>query len=488
MSAASDIEFEMMKKLGLIKTFSPSDVCEDDDVPEKCATQFDHDFYKCLWYSRTDVITSGSVNDVISSDDTLLRSATYKIDHSNFDILSESQIIMTFPSVKIKDKYRKDSQDAQIAWTPYPLINFIVHAQLKAGDTTIIDPFDTVWLMNHLKWNTDPQHMHIVEDSIGNRPCMLNWSDSIPSQTCYHKLPFGYSYSSASALPLYLFNSQIVLTKVITYHQDPIGKLLMMRITEDGKSWTHLPADPEMLDVGVFLPPSIEMKYHKLLPDEKQRNLESDVIVIPIHNVISLSGKNRMSNGLSDSIPITTMHPLLGIFAVARNLNSEEINYRSNFTNSVSVPGEHPISQFGMKYDNTVKFQKNSDSMRSHSMLSHFKNVPKDGYLAYAYSSKPFDTRYMVGPTLTAEYLASIILNYGQSRTDQPQSSSSKYKDIDESNYIRELLAKSKSESHSEKHEVPTDKSKYISEVRALIFRDLIFSKNDNGVRTFTIV
>lgn len=487
-TSPSDFEYIMMQKLGLMKTFLPSELCSTDEQPEQCATQFDHEFYRCLWYSRSDVVVDATViNDAVLPDKTIAKRAVYKIDNINYDILSESQIIVPFQSVKIKDKFRKDSQDAKIAWTPNPLINYIINVQLQAGDTTVIDPFDNIWLMQHLMWNTPPGELAIVNDSIGNRASMLEWSDSIPAQTCYHKLPFGYSYSSASALPLYLFNSQINLTKVITYHRNPVEKLLMMKITDDGANWTHVAAVSEMLEVSEFLPPTIEMVYHKLSPDEKEKNRELEGLVIPMHSVVSFSGKNLMRTGRSDSIPITTLHPLLGLFAVARNLESEKINRRSNFTTSLDGNGGYPISQFGMNYDKIVKFNKTADSMRSNKMLSHFKNVPlTSGYLAYPYSMKPFDTRYMVGPTIHQDFKAECILQYGENV--KADSSSSNVEDADDISLIRKLLAKSKEVIVSEgKQDVKYDSFEYQTEIRGLIFRDLIFTKGRDDVRLFSI-
>lgn len=497
-TSPADIELLMMQKLKLIETFSPSETCniEDPDDPdniEKCATQFDHVFYRNMWYARTDIATDGIVNEAVLPDKTVVKRAVYKIDNLNYDILSDSQIIVNFPSVKIKEKFRKDSQDARIAWTPNPLINFLINVQLQAGDTNIIDPFDTVWLMQHLMWNTEPGELPIVNDSIGNRPVMLEWSDNIPSQTCYHKLPFGYSYSTMSALPLYLFNKEIGLTKVITYHRNPIEKLLMMKITDDGVNWTNVSATSEILETGEFLPPTIEMSYHKLLAIEKAKNIDADAVVIPMHSVVSFTGKNRMILGKADAIPITTLHPLLGLFAVARNLESEKINHRSNFTTSTAVgspgDGEYPITQFNMYYDNVLKFSKTSDSMRSNKMLSHFKNVPLiKGYLAYPYATRPFDIKYMVGPTIHPDLKAVSMLQYGENRSELSNNGSgSNFDDSDDTSLIKKLLAKSKTPSVVEKSDVNYDNTEYQTEIRALIFRDLIFEKDANGLRLFSM-
>jgi hypothetical protein len=487
-TSPSDIEFLRMQKLGLMKTFSPSEICNVDDPPEECATQFDHDFYRCMWYSRTDIITDGTIVDAVLPDKTIVKRASYKIDHINHDILSRAQIICNFQSARVKDKYRKDSQDAMIAWTPNPLINFIINVELKAGDTTVIDPFDNIWLMQHIMWNTKPGELDIINDSIGNRPVMLNWSDNIPAQTCYYDLPFGYTYSSGSALPLYLFNSEISLHKVVTYHRNPIEKLLMMKITDDGTNWTYVPAALEMLEVSEFLPPTIEMSYHKLLPEEKETNKELDSIVIPMHTVLPFTGTNKMVLGKGDNIPITTLHPLLGVFTVARNLESEKINRRSNFTTSINGDGDYPITQFNMYYDTVLKFSKTSDSMRSNRMLAHYNNVPLvKGYLTYPYATRPFDTRYMVGPTLHPEFKASLLNQYGE-LVKAESSSSSSYDDADGTGLIRKLLAKSKAPVLVEKsQDVKYDSSEYQTEVRALVFRDLIFTKGPNGVRLFTM-
>lgn len=488
MSTPSEIEFIRMQKLGLMKTFSPSETCNVDEEAEKCASQFNHDFYRCLWYSRTDIVTDATIVDAVLPDKTIVKRASYKIDNKNYDILSKAQIICNFQAVRIKEKYRKDSQDAQIAWTPNPLINFIIDVQLKAGDTMVVDAFDNIWLMQHIMWNTPPGELPIINDSIGNRPCMLEWSDNIPAQTCYYDVPFGYTYSSASALPLYLFNGEISLHKVVTYHRNPIEKLLMMKITDDGNSWTYVPAVPEMLEVSEFLPPTIEMSYHKLLPDEKEENKKLDSIVIPMHSVVSFAGTNKMVLGKGDTIPITTLHPLLGIFAVARNLESEKINRRSNFTTSIDGNGEYPITLMNMYYDTVLKFSKSADSMRSNRMLAHFNNVPlTKGYLAYPYATRPFDTRYMVGPTIHPDFKASMLLQYGE--TAKIESSSSSYDDSDGTGLIKKLLAKSKTpvlvEQHVN-HDVNTN-YEYQTEIRALIYRDLIFSRGDDGVRLFNI-
>lgn len=494
MSSASDIEFHRMQKLGSMKTFVPSEVCEFDEqgnpIPEQCATQFDHDFYRCLWYSRTDVVTDATINDAVLPDKTIVRRAIYKIDSTNFDILSKAQIIVNFQAVKVKDKFRRDSQDAKIAWTPNPLINFVIEVVLRAGDTTVIDPFDNIWLMQHMMWNTPPGELPVVNDSIGNRPVMLEWSDSIPAQTCYYDLPFGYTYSSASALPLYLFNSQISLSKVVTFHRNPIEKLLMMKITDDGANWTNVPATPEMLDVSEFLPPTIEMSYHKLLPDEKKKNLERESLVIPMHSVVSFTGRNQMTMGRSDNIPITTMHPLLGLFAVARNLDSEKINRRSNFTTSIDGEGGYPISQFSMYYDNVLKFSKTSDSMRSNRMLAHYKNVPlTKGYLTYPYATRPFDTHYMVGPVIHPDFKAYTLLQYGDAI--KSENVSNQFDDTDDTSLIRKLLAKTKTPIASDQFNVgsssSTNQCSYQSEIRGLIYRDLIFEVDAKGIRTFTI-
>lgn len=491
MTTPSQIEYMSMKKLGQMSTFAPNEECRPGDLEEFVATQFDSDFYKNMWYSRADIIVEGTVNDGALADKiSTIKRAVFKIDTKNYDILQKSQIIVSFPSIKIKEKYRNNSQDAKIAWTPFPVINYIIDVQLRAGDTTIIDPFDTVWLMNHLVWNTNPGDMDIVNNSIGNKPSMLDWTESIPGQTCYHKLPFGYSYSLSSALPLYLFNSQISLSQVITYHRNPVEKLLMMKITDDGNNWTQIAAQTEMLEISECLPPTIEMSYHKILEREKQRVMERPEIVIPMHNVVSFSGKNKKQIGEADPISITTLHPLLAIFANSRNLKAEELNIRSNYTTNVYSPkdGSSPINNFYMSYDLVTKFNKTSESMSSNDMLSHFINVPQyGGYLAYAYSTRPFSVRYMVGPVINPDIKATLTVQYGKSNNQQerPQQRD----DGNETDLIKKLLEKkSKDESKSESQTSASDGNSYITEIRALVFRDLQFVKVKEGVFSFTLI
>lgn len=480
-----------MKKLGQMVAFEPLEECSPDDPEEEAATQFDYNFYKNMWYSRKDVLVEATVNDGTLSDKvTPIKKAIFKIDSTSYDNLSKCQIIVPFSSVKVKDKYRTGSKNAMIAWTEYPLINYIIDVQLKLGDTVIIDPFDTIWLMNHLIWNTPTSDMDIVNHSIGNRPSMLNWSYSISGQTCYHKLPFGYSYSQSSSLPLYLFNSQAQLTKVITYYKNPVEKLLRMKVTKDGDNWKHVPASSEMLEYSEFLPPTLKLSYHKILESEKSKIMSRDVIVIPMHSVTSFTGKNRKQAGDADPIAMTTTRPVLGIFAVSRNLEAETLNIRSNFTNNIYNPheGSSPISDFYMNYDTVTRFSETSDSMISDSMLSHFQNVPKrGGYIAFPYSQRPFSTSYMVGPNLNSDLKAVLTVKYdGQyQRAETPEEI---LLQDDENDIISRLLEKeSKGDFKSERYYNHTDENTYITEVRALIFRDLCFVKNKEGDFRFSI-
>ena len=489
MATSSEIEFVNMMKLNQMRAFEPSDVCDEDGLEEEAATQFDFEFYKNMWYSRSDVIVEGIPNESTLPDgtDTIIKKAQFKIDSGNYDILSETQIIFPFPSVKVKDKFRTNSQDAKIAWTPFALINNIIEVTLKYGDTTYIDPFDNIWLMNHLIWNTPEGDMNAVNYSIGNRPSMLEWNHSIPAQTCYHRIPFGYSYSPGSALPLYLFGSQVSLTHVVTYYKNPVEKLLMMKITDDGDNWTHIPSSLEMLEISECLAPTLELSYNKILPKEKEKIMERDVINIPMHTVVSFSGKNRNRIGNADTVELVTSHSVLGIFVVSRNIGAEELNIRSNYTNNIFDPtqGGSPISSFYMDYDTVKKFDKTADIMRSDKMLRHFVNVPKQaGYLAYPYSVRPFSTRYMVGPVLNSTMKASLTVHYG-GVMNKPKSESYQ-DDSSETDLIKKILErKSRGELSQDRHIGVADNNTYITEVRALIFRDLKFIKDKDGKFVF---
>lgn len=372
---------------------------DGEDVTEDIASIWYRNFSKIFWYSVTEEPFEHLRSTPDSELGDILTTSVYKVNPS-FHYLKGNEIQIPIPAVSVKEPLK---DKVRIAWTHNLGINYIQKTWIKIGDVKI-NEFDPGWLDDYMNWATEPSLSKQLNYSIGNVPELTTWNTSLNRKTCIFSIPFFYTYSGGSALPLFLLDSQTQVTQSLSYFSDPIKYLLRIEGTKDnGKTWRPIGRKTnyrKLISFNKFQDPVFSGDYGTITDEEKDDVIAEGAVAIPVHDVSIFKGSNDIGYGRDDPIKLHTSDPVIGMFWKALNVEAENNNYRTNYTtdaNDVNL-GVSPITSSEFKYGKVTRFRKSSEQMKSINMRKNFSNIPNlNGYHAYPFSQNPFHVRGHTG-------------------------------------------------------------------------------------------
>jgi hypothetical protein len=261
-----------------------------------------------------------------------------------------------WPEVKIFQKFKGK---VQICWTHNRGTNCFTKVSFNVGNT-FITSCDNAGI-DVLNVTQRSKNMKDFHKRMGNIQGTEEWTETLVSDSTNPILPWWFSRSTGSFLPLFLFAPDVVNFDFEV--RDKITSLLRMRTKEDDGSWRELSRDEIERDGMSYLEPMKEKLkpaeciffYIDSLKDEIDRilnnpecNKDNQVYNFEylFEDVIVGDADNDYKYGMDTTITPEIQFPSKFTVGLACNLQAESKNLYSNYTTSDSdvYGGNYPIS------------------------------------------------------------------------------------------------------------------------------------------------
>lgn len=344
--------------------------------------------------------------------------------NSKFDFFMHCYMRTTFPALEVKDSVK---ERYQICWPHNVGTNICKEGILRYDDDTA-QTIDNVWLDISGQFFIDPGFRDLYNTTIGNIPCLEEWTTSLPEYPTDVPQPWYYSKHISLAIPLCLCSkSRVTHTYTPRLKIEELLRIRVMKnykdvIADDGNKikpiWVPGKFNAKLIKGipkdGLIATPELWGRYALVTDEERKWHRTASSSIKYIQDIVRISSDNPKTYGQTEDLKILTTTPCLAMFWVGENMDATKHRNRSNYTtNSEDVyAGWNPCKNASLMIGIGYRFKElPSDHFDRMEPWYYFKSPPTEpGYNACSLSFDPNNLDNDVGITFDQNYSLKVKL------------------------------------------------------------------------------
>src|SRR5438105_2413147 len=233
---------------------------------------------------------------------------------------------LSYPGVRVRPDF---IDKVRVRWCKDCTIHYTHRSEFKINEKVYCTVLPSC-IDEYYSWNRTDD-IETFNNYMLNLPHMLEWTSELKPDVAEYIIPHFYSYSQASAFPLFLVEENMKVFQEFTYPKDVAAHLLQVQIF-DGEKWEFVKFEDAkgLLEIDSYSLPILLCDIQDVSPEQAELDRIENEITIPIQRFITIQQPNTTKSGIADVILINGTDPVVAIFANSKNEEAVKYNDLGN--------------------------------------------------------------------------------------------------------------------------------------------------------------